>query len=101
MNENVQTIIIKTLKEVQNMSGQKWNNLVSTLVPIQDLDGFDSLLSVEVTVLIEEKFGCGELTDESNPSLFISNDGKKALSIGEIADEIEKRMKNKQIKNER
>ena len=95
MNEDVKTMIIDTLREVQNKSGRQWNNLVSTSVPIRDLDGFDSLLSVEVTVLIEEKLGCGELTDKLNPSLFISNDGRKALSIGEITNEIEKRIKDK------
>ena len=92
MNKDIQNLIIKTLEEVQkNMGGQKWDNLVSKSVPIKDLEGFDSLLSVEVTVLVEEKLGHGELTNGSNTSIFISDDGKKALSIGEIASKIEKK----------
>ncbi len=100
MEKNIQTIIIETLKEVQNICGKEWNDLDSNSVPIRDLDGFDSLLSVEVTVLIEEKLGCGELVDGSNPSIFISDDGQKALSINEITDKVEKKIKNEELKNE-
>ena len=84
--DKIQAAIVATLKEVQILSGREWKDLSAGSVPINDLDGFDSLLSVEVTLMVEEKLGCGELTEES---IFISGDGQRALSIGEITTKVQ------------
>ena len=83
--ENVQTAILQTLKDIQAVSGRAWHDLPLTAVPIRDVEGFDSLLSVEATMLVEEKLGCGELKGDS---IFISDDGQRALSISEIAEKV-------------
>ena len=80
--DDIQTAITEVLKEVQRLSGHTWTDLRSTDKPIEDLDGFDSLTSVETTVMVEEKLGCGEL---GTASIFVSEDGKRALTLQESA----------------
>ena len=52
--------------------------------PIGDLDGFDSLIAIEATVMIEERVGCR--CDKN--SLFVTVDGTRALTVREVADRI-------------
>lgn len=95
--DRIQSVILQTLKDIQIVSGRTWQDLPPTAVPIQDMDGFDSLLSVEATILVEEKLGCGELKGES---IFISEDGHRALSISEIAEKVMKMIAKKGCNNE-
>ena len=58
---------------------------VRPLCPVRDMEGFDSLSGVEATVMLSESLGV-DLPEDYNP--FISNDGKRALSVSEIADNL-------------
>ena len=85
--EGIQTLVIDVLKEVQELSGRKWEGIPITGKPIGDLPGFDSLCSIEATVLVEQKLGGASL---GVSSLFISDDGKRALTLREVSDRVHK-----------
>ena len=91
-NEEIQIAIIDVLREVQTMSGRQWTALALDEKPIGGLEGFDSLSGVEATVMIEQKLGCDGLEMDS---MFVSDDGKHALTIAEIAQRIGTVMKTK------
>ena len=82
--ETVRAVVIDVLQEIQQVSGRSWSEQGSTSVPISTLDGFDSLSGVEATVMIEAKLGC-RLDIET---VFVSEDGRRALSIGEVVDRV-------------
>lgn len=83
--DEIQTVLLEVLRDVQTLSGRPWSGLSPAARPIGQLDGFDSLSSVEATVMLEEKLGCGDLEIES---IFISEDGKRALTVKEIAQRL-------------
>ncbi len=85
MNE-IEAKVIAGLKEVQQLSGRAWTDLKPSSTPIGELDGFDSLASIEATVVIEEKLDCKIEHD----TLFISDDGTKALTIKQICERLAK-----------
>lgn len=82
----IQTVVLDVLKEVQELCGRSWNGLDPSATPIGDLDGFDSLCSVEATVMVEAKLGCGRFKPDT---IFVSEDGTRALSVAEVAKRIE------------
>src|ERR1700741_4388387 len=83
----IQAAIFDVLKDVQELSGRQWVPLPATAKPIGVLAGFDSLCSIETTVLLELKLGCAPLGPSS---LFISEDGKRALTVQEVSQRIHK-----------
>ncbi|MBK8977070.1 MAG: acyl carrier protein [Planctomycetes bacterium] len=82
--DQIETKVLAVLREVQELSGRTWADLGPHSKPIGDLDGFDSLIAIEVTVLLEEKLGCS--LDKNN--LFVSEDGTRALSLKEVTNRI-------------
>ena len=85
--EHIQQAAIAVLREVQTLSGRAWTPLSPTSNPFKDLDGFDSLCSIEATVMLEEKLGVRDL---NTVSVFVSEDGKHGLTIAETAQLIQK-----------
>jgi acyl carrier protein len=83
----IQALVLDVLKEIQILSGRPWEGLDASATPIGELDGFDSLTGVEATVMIEQKLGGQDLDLES---LFVSEDGKHALTVQEVAERIAK-----------
>jgi acyl carrier protein len=75
---------MKILTEVQEMSGCAPPQLTPNSKPIGDLEGFDSLSSIEATVLIESALGINAGCE----SLFISDDGQNALTLDEILQRV-------------
>ena len=84
--QHIKQVILEVLKEVQTLSGRPWADLPTTAKPLCDLNGFDSICSVEATVLVEHKLGGQKLKPYS---VFISEDGARALSIDETAKHIQ------------
>ena len=80
----VRTALVATLKELQAFSDRPWTDLSWSAKPIGCLDGFDSLASIEATVLLEEKLG-RTLKPET---VFLSPDGKTALNVEEVCERI-------------
>lgn len=84
---SIQSLVIDVLKEVQTISGRTWKDLLPTSKPLFDLDGFDSLCSVEATIMVEEKLNQGEL---KAVSIFYSEDNGEALTLVEVSEFVQK-----------
>jgi hypothetical protein len=85
--EEIEGLVLEVLKQVQELSGREWAGLSAGNKPIGELDGFDSLCSIEATIMVEQKLGGDSLGAES---LFITDDGIRACTIREIAERIQK-----------
>lgn len=83
--EEVTAKVVDAVAQVQEASGQPSGHIDANVCPITDLDGFDSLSGLEATVLLSESLG-HELPNDYNP--FVSKDGRRALTIEEIADNL-------------
>ena len=80
--------VAQAVVQVQKASGRATAGIGAGPTPIGDAAGFDSLNGIEVTVVLSESLG-RELPDDN---LFVSQDGRRALSIAEIADNLCKTM---------
>jgi len=85
-------VVLDVLKEAQDLSGHTWTDIGVDAKPIGALEDFDSLNGVEATVMIEQRLGC-TLDVES---VFISEDGKKALTVREITERLRKLMASRE-----
>ncbi len=83
--EDIQLVLINVLREVQELCGRKWEGLATTGKPIGDLNGFDSLCSIEATAIVEQRLGGTPLGPSS---LFISEEGTRALTLQEISNRV-------------
>ena len=77
--------VVQVIAQVQELSGRPSKGIDANTRPIGDVEGFDSLSGVEATVVLSETLGI-ELGDDYNP--FISEDGKRALSVDDIAENL-------------
>lgn len=77
--------IIAAVKQVQEASGRPVGDISPTTRPIGDVPGFDSLNGVEASVILSESLG-HELPADYNT--FVSKDGRRALSVSEITDNL-------------
>ena len=82
-NQEIVTKVVQTVAHVQEMSGRPSAGIGASTRPVGGVEGFDSLSGVEATAMLSESLGV-ELPEDYNP--FISTDGKRTLSVGEIAD---------------
>ena len=80
--------VVRAVVQVQEASGRSAGGIGPSTNPIGGAPGFDSLNGVEVTVSLSKSLGY-ELPDDN---LFVSQDGKRALSISEIAENVCKTM---------
>lgn len=76
--------VVQAVVQVQEASGRPAGGIGPSTKPIGGTPGFDSLNGVEVTVALSQSLGY-ELPDDN---LFVSQDGNRALSISEIADNL-------------
>ena len=81
--QEITTKVAQAVARVQQVSGRPSADIGASTRPVGGVEGFDSLSGVEATVMLSESLGV-ELPEDYNP--FISTDGKRALSVGEIAD---------------
>ena len=86
-------VVLDVLKEVQRLSGRDWTDLGVDAKPIGALDGFDSLSGVEATVMFEQRLGCTLDVD----SVFVSEDGKRALKVREVSERLRKLLASKGV----
>jgi acyl carrier protein len=82
--DDIREAITASVALVQSLSGREGPRPVADTKPIGDLDGFDSLCSIETTVLIETTLG----VELGSKSIFISDDGRKALTIQQAAEKV-------------
>jgi acyl carrier protein len=89
--KEIESVIVGVLREVQIISGREWTELNPESKPLADLVGFDSLSAIEVTVAIEQKLECKFVIE----SIFISEDGKRALNLKQICDQVSNMLASK------
>ena len=89
--QEIQSLLLEVLREVQTVSGRAWAGLDLSAKPIGGLDGFDSLSGVEATAIVEQKLGCRNLAINS---IFVADDKKRALTVREIAQNIANKVAN-------
>ena len=88
----IQAAVSAAIREVEQQCGREIPTLPGQARPVTDLPGWDSLLGVEATLIIEQKIG-KELGAES---IFVTEGDKpKARSIEEIVNVIFDRLPNK------
>ena len=83
--QEIVTKIVQTVSQVQEMSERPSAGIDAATRPVGGVEGFDSLSGVEATVMLSDSLGI-HLPEDYNP--FISKDGKRALSVDEIADSL-------------
>lgn len=76
--------VIQAVAQVQEASGRSAEGIGTSTKPIGGAPGFDSLNGIEVTVALSQSLG----NELPNDNLFVSEDGNRALSISEIADNL-------------
>lgn len=75
--------ILDTLVQIQKISGREVPpDMDSRTRPIGGLPGFDSLSGLELTMMLPEEI------EWEGRNLCVSDDGKKALNVGEIVDRL-------------
>ncbi len=81
----IRSAVEKVLRQIQTTSGRECPEITDATKPIGDVDGFDSLMAVEATVLLEQELRC--VLSEGTP--FISVTGRtRALTIAEVVERI-------------
>jgi len=79
----IQEVIAEVLAEVQELGGHEAPTIEGGISPIGQLEGFDSLVSIEATALIEERLGLQLHTE----SIFITEE-KQSLTVAEVVKRI-------------
>jgi acyl carrier protein len=77
----IESVVISVIEAIQELSGRKSINISRTTCPLMDLEDFDSLNAVEVTIGLEEKLGIEFGTNNA----FLAEDGKTPLNVAGIA----------------
>ena len=83
--QDIAAAVVQTVAHVQEVSGRSSAGIGPSTRPVGGVQGFDSLSGVEATVMLSQSLGI-DIPEDHNP--FISNDGKRALSVSEIADNL-------------
>jgi hypothetical protein len=89
MGKSITTAIVrealqKVVHDVQEASGRLAPVLSDTFCPVGGAEGFDSLAAVEAAVMLEAQLGF----DLPVETVFLSDDGGRALSVSEITARI-------------
>lgn len=81
----IRAALEKVLRKIQAAGGRPCPTVIlDTMKPVGDLAGFDSLLAVEATMLLEAELG---VTLDSDTTPFMSG-SKRALTVTKIVDRI-------------
>ena len=80
----IEQTLVDLLKELQVTTGEGACEVTTATVPLRDLSFFDSLLALETTVVLEEKFGVSWDQD----SVFTEKDATRPLTVAEIAERL-------------
>lgn len=90
MLQNLQERIITCIRELQKMSGEEDIEISNKTCPIKELPNFDSLKGVVATVFIGSRLNLNIPAEGQGVNIFVSEDGKRANTIAEVAKTIEK-----------
>ena len=81
---DIKTTVLAVLREVQEISGRPYAEIKDDDTPFEALDGFDSLIGIEATAMIEARLGC----ELDAMSVFVSEDGRRALTLSETCEQV-------------
>ena len=76
-------LVIRIVLEIQEIGGCEAIRVNERTVPIGGVPGFDSMNGVELAAMVDAKVNIGAVGN-----LCASQDGMRALSVGEIANRI-------------
>jgi len=77
------SLVVETLRSIQEMNGKEIGDINEDTVPIGQLPGFDSLTGIEFTIMVDNQIPLPKTV-----RLCVSDDEKKALSVGQIVNRI-------------
>jgi acyl carrier protein len=78
--EDVEVKLIEVFQEIQSDSGYQATQITGTTCPMNDLEGFDSLLCIEAIGMLADRL---DVEIPNNNNIFLSKDGKRWLTIEE------------------
>ena len=87
-------LVSRIVSEIQEISDRETIKVTEETIPIGGAPGFDSLNGVELAAMVDEVVGIGIVGN-----LCASKDGRRALSVGEIAERILEETSNKKGKS--
>ena len=76
--------VVEAIRQIQEDSGRPVGVIDSSTKPVGGAPGFDSLNGIEATVILSESLDY----DIPDDNLFVSEDGRWALTIGTVADKL-------------
>jgi acyl carrier protein len=85
IEKDVKNMIIEVLKNIQRVSGYESESISGTTNPFKDLEGFDSQISVAAICELSTSL---DIDIPDNANIFLSGDGKRRLTIDEIAGRV-------------
>ena len=90
VRSGVEEVVVEALREVQRLGDHPWAGLPVEAPVIGSLEGFDSLTGIEATVLVETKLTqkAGQAVVLGMDSIFVTADGRRALSLGEVVSAV-------------
>jgi hypothetical protein len=78
----VKSALIEVVKDIQISSGYDGSGVSGGVCPLKDLPGFDSMICTEATSMLSSALG---LTIADDANIFVSENGKRLLTIDEAA----------------
>ena len=94
--KEILSLVVETLRSIQEMNGKEVGNINEDTVPIGELAGFDSLTGEEFIIMIGNY-----IPIPKTAKLCVSDDGKKALNVRQIVNRLMDIYRNSQqgVKN--
>jgi acyl carrier protein len=80
----IEQSLITMLKELQAGAGEPAYEVTPATMPLKDLGFFDSLLALETTITLEERYG----TSFNADSIFTDKESCEPLTVSQIAERI-------------
>lgn len=80
--KDVEVKLVGVLQEIQSVSGYDGSGIMATTCPLNDLEGFDSMLWPVAIGMLATAL---EVKIPNNKNIFLSKDGKRQLTISESA----------------
>jgi hypothetical protein len=81
-SNEVEVKLIEVLQGIQSESGYDASHIGGTICPLRHLEGFDSMLWPVAICILASALG---VNIPNNNNIFLSNDGKRPLTISESA----------------
>ena len=83
--DEIKEKLILLLNDIQSNSGYKPSNISGGTCPLRELEGFDSMISV---ASIGELATVLEIDIPYDKNIYVSKDGKRLLTVDEVAAEV-------------